>query len=215
LLLTVDTIKSTPSLPQFDRQPTSKMLISELSEEAKVLRRLVLNYVADKLRQNDLAVPTSLQAACDVQTNADQAHLMHVFTYVVDLFVHEHGLALQTLLSSLPASVGTVEEAMEVTRIVLMQGDVSWGRVVAVTAFTMKIALRCVQNELDEAVLPLIDRVAMFTDQTLAMFIRGNGGWVGFAVVFSKLEESRRGGSWLFKALKVIGTVASFVKPYI
>ena len=83
---------------------------------------------------------------------------------------------------------------MQVNRHVLLLGDVSWGRMVAIAAFILKFALRCVLHEVGEAVVPVIDHTAVHVDEKLAQYVRENGGWTTFALSHSRDEGRGRLG---------------------
>ena len=87
---------------------------------------------------------------------------------------------------------------MQVNRHVLLLGDVSWGRMVAITAFIMKFALRCVLHEVGEAVVPVIDHAAVHVDEKLAHYVLENGGWTTFALAFKSTKEE---GGWVNQVL--------------
>ena len=77
---------------------------------------------------------------------------------------------------------------------------------VAIAAFVMKFALRCVLHEMGEAVVPVIDHAAVIVDEKLAHYVLENGGWTTFALAFKGEKEG--GGGWGYQILLA---VAAFV----
>jgi hypothetical protein len=189
-------------------QSLSNELISGLSEEAYVFRWLLRNYVTCKLRESFMSVPASLQvdkgprmALLGHDTNW-QGNLNDVFVSAVDRFVADNNSELCNVTDTLPASTFSIEGCvMEVIRNVLVYGDVTWGRMVAVAAFISKVALRCVQNEVVEIVAPLIDHSALLAEHKLSHYIRQNGSWSGFATAFQNIKRKR---SWLYDAISTL-----------
>jgi Apoptosis regulator proteins, Bcl-2 family len=194
-------------------QSVSAMLISDLSSEARTFRWLVCGFAAAKLRENGLALPTGLlvddqQVTVDDEELVSRQDLQEAFARCVDKFMKDNEERLQTLVDDLPPSKRTISECiMEVNRNVLLfdDDDVSWGRMVVVTAFLTKVAVRCIKNELSEAVLPLIDQAALQVDEKLAHFIRFHGGWSAFARAFKRPKKE---GSWV---KEILATVSLFL----
>jgi hypothetical protein len=60
------------------------------------------------------------------------------------------------------------------------------------------------KNELSEAIAPLIDQAALLVNETLAAYIRENGGWAAFALVF---KSPKKDGSWAKKALAAVSVI--------
>ena len=142
-------------------QSDSEVLVSTLTSEAQTFRWLVRTYVAAKVQEYKLSLPLDLRVvdqeiAFDGKGYATEDDLKEAFFRAVDMFVDDNGARLQMLLDMLPTTMRTTEECvMQVNRNVLMLGDVSWGRMVAIAAFVMKFALRCVLHEMGEAVVPV------------------------------------------------------------
>jgi hypothetical protein len=181
-------------------QSVSNEHISSLSEEAHVFRWLVRKYVAGKLRESFMTVPTCLQ----VDEGSQQALLRHdatwqcnlsdVFIYVVDKFVADNSAELHNVTDTLPTTKFSIEECvMEVIYNVLVYGDVTWGRMIAVAAFIAKVALRCMQNEVVDVVASLIDHSALLVEHKLAHYIRQNGSWSAFATAFENIKKKKHG----------------------
>jgi hypothetical protein len=196
-------------------QSIRKEHLSNLSEEAYVFRWLVRKYVVTKLQENRLSVPTSLLADDGPQTPL-QGHdrtwhdnLSEAFIHVVDQFVADNSTELQSVTDTLPTTVFSIEDCvMEVIRNVLVYGDVTWGRMVAVAAFVGRVALRCVRNEVVEVVAPLIDHSALLAEQKLSYYIRENGSWPGFAAAFENINKKKKHG-WIYNV------ITSFIRQYI
>jgi hypothetical protein len=185
------------------------MLIRDLSSEARTFRWLVLGFVAAKLQEDGLSLPTSLlvhdqQVTVEDQELVSKHDLQEAFYRCVSKFIGDNDAALQELVDSLPPTSWTISECiMEVNRNVLLLGDVSWGRMVAIAAFLTKVSARCIKNELNEAIVPLIDQAALQVNEKLAAYIRENGGWAAFALAFKCPKK----GSWANKALKVVSVI--------
>ena len=113
-----------------------------------------------------------------------------------------NGNALELRVGAIPSTVSAVDECvMEVIRNVLLHGVVHWGTMVAVTAFVMMVALRCVHREVVEVVAPLTDHMALLADEKLALFIRENGGWTVFAHAMQKKECS-----WMYSTISAVAS---------
>jgi len=186
------------------------MLIRELSNEARTFRWLLRGFVAAKLQEEGLSPPTSLliqdqQVTVDDQEHVSKDDLQEVFYQCVSKFIQQNEQSLQSLVDGLSPTKWTVTECiMEVNRNVLLIGDVSWGRMVAIAAFLMKVSVCCIKNELIEAVIPLIDQAALLVNEKLAAYIRNNGGWAAFALAF---KPPKKEGSWAKKALKAVSVI--------
>jgi hypothetical protein len=188
--------------------------IANLSEEARVFRWLVRNYVACKLRESLMSVPASLQKDEGYETALPghdatcQSNLSDAFTQVVDQFVAGSSSELCSMTAALPATRFSVEECvMRVIYNVLVYGDVTWGRMVAVAAFIAKVALRCVQNEVVDVVAPLIDHSPLLAEYKLSHYVRQNGSWSRFATAFQNIKKKKH--SWLYNV------ITSLVRKYI
>jgi hypothetical protein len=198
-------------------QPVSSMLIRDLSIEARTFRWLVRDYVAAKLREDGLSPPTNL-LMCDQQVTVEDQELIskqdlqEAFYRFVNKFISDNDATLQALVDGLPPTSWTINECIvEVNRNVLLLGDVSWGRMVAIAAFLTKVSVRCIKNELSEAIVPLIDQAALQVNEKLAVYVRENGGWAAFALAFKCPKK----GSWASKALKAVSVIfAVYEKLY-
>jgi hypothetical protein len=173
-----------------------------LTAESCVLRCLLRKYVALKLRENGLCIPNHL-------LTADGKHVVShdledAFNRAIDMFADENSTALRNMVNDLPATVSTIDECiLEAIRNVLTYGDVSWGRMVAVSALIMEVALRCVRNEMPEATVLLIGYTSLLADEKLAFFIRENGGWPAFTHAFHKKH------SWLYSCVRTFARMIS------
>jgi hypothetical protein len=190
-------------------QSVSCTLISNLSSEARTFRWLVRGFVATKLKEAELSPPTALeswdqQVTVDDQELVSKEDLKEAFYRSVSKFINDYEQTLETLVEGLPPTKWTIGECiMEVNRNVLVLGDVSWGRMVAIAAFLTKVSIRCIKNELSEAIVPLIDQAALQVNEKLAAYIRDNGGWAAFALAF---KSQKKGGGWA-KALKAVSVI--------
>jgi hypothetical protein len=119
--------------------------------------------------------------------------LQEAFYRCVDKFISGDDEALQTLADGLPPTSWTLSECIvEVNRNVLLLVDVSYGRMVAIAAFLTEVSVRCVQNELSEAIVPLIDQAAVQVNEKLAQFILENRGLGCVSACVQVPEEARR-----------------------
>jgi hypothetical protein len=193
------------------------MLIRDLSIEALTFRWLVRDYVAAKLQDDGLSPPTNLlmrdqQVTVEDQELISKQDLQEAFYRCVNKFISDNDATLQALVDGLPPTSWTISECIvEVNRNVLLLGDVSWGRMVAIAAFLTKVSVRCIKNELSEAIVPLIDQAALQVNEKLAVYVRENGGWAAFALAFKCPKK----GSWASKALKAVSVIfAVYEKLY-
>jgi hypothetical protein len=193
-------------------QSISSVLIRDLSIEARTFRWLVRGFVAAKLREDGLSPPVSLlmqdqQVTVDDQELVSKQDLQEAFYRCVNKFISDNDGTLQTLVDGLPPTSWTIGECIvEVNRNVLLLGDVSWGRMVAIAAFLAKVSVRCINKELSEAIVPLIDQAALQVNEKLAAYIRDNGGWTAFALAF-KSPSPKKEGSWAKKALSAVSVI--------
>jgi hypothetical protein len=191
-------------------QSIGTTIIRVLSGEARTFRWLVRGFVAAKLREERLSLPTGLllddqQVTVDDQELVSREDLQEAFYRCVDKFLKDNGATLRALVDGLPPTNWTITECiMEVNRNVLLLGDVSWGRMVAIAAFLTKVSASCERNELSEAIIPLIDQAALLVNDKLAQFVRDNGGGAAFALAFNCPKEQ---GSWAKKALKAVSVI--------
>jgi hypothetical protein len=182
--------------------------MSILSREASMMRWAMRNYVVSKLRLHNVVVPVNLINVTKLAVDEDQTKLNEALIVAVDAFVSMYGTAIQSIVEALPPTVSAIEEhVMDVNRDVLTYGDVTWGRMVAVTAFINAVALRCAQREMAEVVVPLIDHVSILAEQKMATFIRENGNWQTFEYVFAVKDEEKKKKErgWMYKRLAAIG----------
>jgi hypothetical protein len=198
-------------------QPVSSTTISSLSSEARTFRWLVRGFVAAKIQEDGLSLPTSLlvhdqQVIVEDQELVSKQDLEEAFYRCVNKFISDNDATLQALVDGLPPTSWTISECIvEVNRNVLLLGDVSWGRMVAIAAFLTKVSVRCIMNELNEAIVPLIDQAALQVNEKLAAYIRDNGGWAAFALAF----KCPKAGGWAKKALKAASVIfAVYEKLY-
>jgi hypothetical protein len=198
-------------------QSASSALISTLSSEARTFRWLLRGFVVSKIHEGGLSLPAGLltqdqQVTVDDQKLVSEEDLQEAFYRCVSKFIDDNDQTLQTLVDGLPPTQWTIGECiMEVSRNVLLLGDVSWGRLVAIAAFLTKVSVRCIKNELNEAIVPLIDQAALQVNEKLAAYIRDNGGWAAFALAF----KCPKAGGWAKKALKAVSVIfAVYEKLY-
>ena len=191
-------------------QSVSSVLIRDLSSEARTFRWLVRGFVAAKLQEDGLSPPASLltqdqQVTVDDQELVSKQDLQEAFYRCVNKFISDNDGTLQTLVDGLPPTSWTIGECIvEVNRNVLLIGDVSWGRMVAIAAFLTKVSAHCIKNELGEAIVPLIDQAALQVNEKLAAYIRENGGWAVLALAF---KCPKKQGSWAKKALSAVSVI--------
>ena len=57
-------------------------------------------------------------------------------------------------------------------------GEVKWGKIIALFAFGGALAMHCVQNGMPQLVGNVVDWMAVFCDARLGEWIQSNGGWV-------------------------------------
>jgi hypothetical protein len=194
------------------KMTTGNISLSTLSCEAYIVRCLIRNYIMSKLRINSLIIPASLLTDIHGGDNvAPQDELKEAFANAVDMFTRDNGTALTLLVETLPATVSTIEGCVvESVQDVLTYGAVTWGSMVAVTAFVNLVALRCVRNEMGHVLVPVIDHIAVLADQKLTTFIRDNGSWPAFEYVFKTTINTKR--NWMYSGLLA---AVNFIKAYI
>jgi hypothetical protein len=184
--------------------------MSILSREAGMMRWAMRNYVVSKLRLHNVVVPVNLINVTKLALDDEQTKLNEALIVAVDLFDSMYGIPMQSIMEPLPSTVpAIVELVMEANRDALTYGDVTWGRMVAVTALINAVALRSVRREMGEVVVPLIDHASILAEQKLVTFVRENGNWQAFEYVFAVKEEEeqkkKKEHGWLYKRLAAIG----------
>jgi hypothetical protein len=65
-----------------------------------------------------------------------------------------------------------------------MDGNISWGRIVALLAFSGAVAAECVEKEMPYVVSQIISWTSAFIDQRLASWIQEHNGWVSWLLTF-------------------------------
>jgi hypothetical protein len=180
------------------------MSSADLSNEARVFRCLIGNYVAERLWQNGtLNLPLGLTID-EAQVLPRDLDLQGAFGRAVDAFIEVNDSVLDALVLELPQTKTDIEQCITDTcRSGLTYDSVVWGRVVAVAAFCAKVtASQCAQHGPTEHVVQLVDYVAEELDTTLSRIIREKGGWSVFALAFSKKPTKESG--WLARLGDVI-----------
>jgi hypothetical protein len=192
---------------------------SVMPREARSFRWLVRDYVATRLKAEGFAVPTSLLMV-DQLVVEDGLRLVTRYDQkgscfrCVDNFVSDSGRTLQHLVDSLPATKRSIKECItEVNRNVLLIGNVSWGRMVAVAGLITMVPFRCAKNEIGGVISLLIDQATLNVHESQTDFIRDNGGWSAFALAFGRKKEKE--GGWLHNAFVAVAWVVDCISNFI
>jgi hypothetical protein len=174
----------------------------------------VRDYVKDRLLNESLSVPTKLLdddvtlITTDDRDTISRERLQEAFHNAMNLFWDSFGDIMEEQLEQVPSTVSSIEDFIVRTcRVVLTQDDVSWGGMVAVTAFITKVALRYTAREMSHAVSPVIEQIAFDANEKLAPFIQEGGGWAVFGRAFRTKQPS-----WL---RRTITAIAALVQAYL
>ena len=66
----------------------------------------------------------------------------------------------------------------------LFQGQVSWGRIVSLFAYGVRLAQHCVENNKSNMVIDVVSSLSYVAVDKLTPFLRDHGGWVRILIFF-------------------------------
>ena len=72
----------------------------------------------------------------------------------------------------------------------LFQGQVSWGRIVSLFAYGVRLAQHCVENNKSNMVIDVVSSLSYVAVDKLTPFLRDHGGWVRILIFFIKFDSS-------------------------
>lgn len=104
----------------------------------------------------------------------DQTHLL--VRFLADKFEQNYGKEIRSSLKRL--NLNNLEfEFQKICQAMFEDGNISWGRIVALYSFSGILACYCCKNNLSFMIEPLACWLSSFTDSDLLKWIISRGGW--------------------------------------
>nr|AGK88246.1 Bcl2 protein [Mytilus galloprovincialis] len=87
-----------------------------------------------------------------------------------------------------------------------IDGNINWGRIVALFGFGGSLSVKCVQRGMPQLVDSIVDWVSTYLCNSLEQWITDNGGWQGFVEAYNQ-GQNHNDSPWDVKGLVKYGAI--------
>lgn len=137
-------------------------------------RYLVVDFVNDRLRKNGL----QWENCPSLEVPPSQVQL--TLRTIGDEFQERFRTQFDDMVDQLHITEATAYPTFQrVVQELFIDGNINWGRVVALFGFGGALSVECVQNGMPQLVDSIVDWVSVYLCDNLEPWITSNGGWVG------------------------------------
>nr|AXS76517.1 Bcl-2 like 1 protein [Perna viridis] len=171
-------------------------------------RYLVVDFVNDRLRKNGL----QWENCPSLEVPPSQVQL--TLRTIGDEFQERFRTQFDDMVDQLHITEATAYPTFQrVVQELFIDGNINWGRVVALFGFGGALSVECVQNGMPQLVDSIVDWVSVYLCDNLEPWITSNGGWQGFVEYYNQ-AQNHNDNQWnlgefvRYGAIGVVGALA-------
>jgi len=126
----------------------------------------------------------------------------------VSQMLENHSIIFNRIISRIDLHQNTdFQKGFYVVSEELFQGQVSWGRIVSLFAYGVRLAQHCVENNKSNMVIDVVSSLSYVAVDKLTPFLRGHGGWAMLCGAFP-MQHDYEGKIWRSLVLTGMGLTA-------